>query len=265
MSSSIEAQTTGSGPKLLLVHGLGGSRKSWLPILPIVSAQSRIIMIDLPGHGASPARPGSGTFAGLADSLESYIRENGLETADIAGVSLGGRLVLEMARRGCAGSVVALDPGGFWQGWERNYFKWTLGASLSALRLLKGQLDALSASPVTRTALLAQLSARPWTLPPELVERELTSFATTPTVAPLIEDLARGSAQTGPAASAAGSITIGWGRKDRLCPPRQAARAQAAFPSAAFHWFKDSGHYSIWDSPEEAAELILRSTAISRL
>ena len=260
MFPSIEAHTRGSGRKLLLVHGLGGSWKSWLPILPILSEQRQVIMIDLPGHGASPAGSDSGTFHGLADSLESYIRENNLQSADMAGVSLGGRLVLEMARRGCVGAGVALDPGGFWRGWERTYFKWTLGASFRVLRLVKGHLGALSRSPVTRTALLAQLSARPWALSGELVQRELASFAGTPTVPALIKDLARGPAQQGPASSSAGRTTIAWGRKDRLCPPRQAARARAAFPKAAFHWFEESGHYSIWDCPQQAAELILRAT-----
>lgn len=260
MASSIEAHTTGSGRKLLLVHGLGGTWRTWSPILAAVSAQREVIAIDLPGHGKSPARPDSGTFRGLADSLEQYILENGLDDVDIAGFSLGGRLVLEMGKRGCVGDVVALDPGGFWRGWERTYFKWTLGASLRLLRLLQGRLGMLSTSPVARTALLAQLSARPRALSSELVERELVSFASTPTVGPLIEDLAKGPAQQGPASSTAGRITIGWGRKDRLCPPRQAARARAAFPNAALHWFDESGHYSIWDCPQRAVELILGST-----
>ncbi len=260
MNSSIEARTQGHGQKLLLVHGLGGSWRSWSPILPAISDRRQVILIDLPAHGASPARPDSGTFRGLADSLESYIVQNQLQRVDIAGVSLGGRLVLEMARRGCVGDVVALDPGGFWRGWERTYFKWTLGSSLKLLRLFEGQLGRLSASPVTRTVLLAQLSARPWALSRQLVERELASFASTPTVAALIKDLASGPAQHGPSSSTAGRITIGWGRKDRLCPPRQAARARAAFPQAAFHWFEESGHYSIWDCPQQVVELILRST-----
>ena len=264
MSSSIHAHRAGQGSQLLLVHGLGGSWQSWSPVLPALSAKREIIAIDLPGHGHSPAREDSGTFRGLADSLEDYILTNRLEAVDVAGVSLGGRLVLEMARRGCVGDVVALDPGGLWRGWERTYFRWTLGASLRLLRLLKGQLGRLSASPAARSVLLAQLSARPRALPPELVERELSSFARTPTVAPLIRDLASGPAQQGPVSPAAGNVTIGWGGKDRLCPPRQAARARAACPSAAFHWFEQSGHYSIWDCPEQAARLILETSGGER-
>lgn len=256
----IKAHRQGSGRQLLLVHGLGGSWKSWSPILDALAAKREVIAIDLPGHGRSAAQADSGTFAGLVRSVEEYLAENGLAGIDVVGTSLGGRLVLELARRGSIGSVVALDPGGFWRGWERAYFKWTLTFSLKLLRQIRSQLPRLSAFAISRTALLAQLSARPWALAPELVERELTAFATTATVGPLIRDLAKGPVQEGPAAESTGQVTIGWGRKDRLCPPRQAARARAAFPQASFHWIAGSGHYPLWDRPQTTAELILAST-----
>ena len=256
----IEASTEGTGSKLLLVHGLGGSGGSWSSIIPLLAGQREVLTIDLPGHGGTAARTDSGTFAGLADDLQEYVEQNGLTSIDVAGFSLGGRLVLEMARRGCVGNVVALNPGGFWRGWERTYFKWTLTASQKLLHALKDQLGALSGSSVSRTALLVQLSARPWALDKTMVENELVSFAETPTVVPLIKDLASGPAQSGPASPQAGRITIAWGEKDRLCPPRQASRARAAFPQAAFHWIKGSGHYSIWDKPRDVADIILEGT-----
>ncbi len=257
----IESERVGAGPKLLLLHGLGGSRQSWSLVLDALAAERDVIALDLPAHGASPAGDDSGTFAGLTDSVAAFIADHGLRGIDVAGVSLGGRMVLELARRGVVGDSVALDPGGFWQGWERDYFRWTLTASQQAVRLLSGNLAGLSENAFARLALLAQLSARPGTLPPELVERELRGFASTPTVGALIRDLARAPAQPGQAANEAGSVTIGWGRKDRLCPPRQAERARAAFPRARFHWFEASGHYPIWDCPQEAAEVILGGTA----
>ena len=76
----------------------------------------------------------------------------------------------------------------------------------------------------------------------------------------IVEDLASGPEQTGPAAQSSGRITIGWGRQDRLCLPRQAARAQAAFPSATVHWFASSGHFPAWDMPDETIAVILAAT-----
>ena len=232
----------GVGQKVLLIHGLGGSCQSWSTILDALSANRTVIAIDLPGHGATPAEHDSGTFEGLVGS------------------SMGARIVLELARRGNVGNVVALDPGGFWRGWERTFFKITIGASGRLLRAIRPSLPMLSRHAASRTALLAQLSAHPWTLDPQVVATELASLSTTSTFDALVRDLASGPEQTGPAADRTGRIVIGWGRHDRLCLPRQAARAQAAFPSADLHWFEASGHFPMWDMPEETVAVILAAT-----
>ena len=250
----------GQGRKLLLVHGLGGSWQSWSTILDALSAQRTVIAIDLPGHGASPTEPDSGTFDGLVGSVERYIADHGLDGIDLVGSSMGARIVLELARRGGIGNVVALDPGGFWRGWERSFFKVTIGLSGQLLRAIRPSLPALSRNAATRTGLLAQLSAHPWKLDPQAVTTELTGLSNTPTFDALVRDLAAGPEQNGPAADPARRIVIGWGRHDHLCLPRQAARAMIAFPSARLHWFESSGHFPMWDMPEETVAVILAAT-----
>lgn len=256
----IEYSRYGHGQPLLLVHGLGGSRKSWDTIAGALAQRRELIAIDLPGHGATPAEADSGTFNGLTDSVERFIGEHKLEGIDLVGSSMGARIVIELARRGGVGNVVALDPGGFWQGWERTFFKSTIAASVRLLRLLRPALPALSRNAVSRTALLAQLSARPWAVDSQAVANELKSFVATPTFDALVRDLAAGPAQTGPAAQSSGDVVIGWGRSDRLCLPRQADRAMIAFPSARLHWFDHCGHFPMWDQPEQTVRLILDST-----
>jgi pimeloyl-ACP methyl ester carboxylesterase len=128
------------------------------------------------------------------------------------------------------------------------------------LRAIRPLLPTLSRYAVTRTALLAQLSVRPWALDPHVVTTELTGLSTTPTFDALVDDLARGPEQTGPAAQSTGRVVIGWGRQDRLCLPRQATRAKAAFPSADLHWFESSGHFPAWDMPDETVAVILAAT-----
>jgi pimeloyl-ACP methyl ester carboxylesterase len=257
----INVLRSGSGPRLLLVHGLGGSLRSWDPIAPALAAAREIIAIDLPGHGGSPAEADSGTFQGLVRSVELWLERENLMGVDAVGSSMGARLVLELARRGRLGHVVALNPGGFWQGWERTWVKVTLGASVRLLRGIAPAVPALSQLAPARTALLAQLSARPWALAPDLVERELGSFAATPTFGPLLDDLALGPVQQGPAHPASGPVTIAWGRQDRLCLPVQAQRAAAAFPSAALCWYEQCGHFPMWDQPEATVTTILQRTA----
>ena len=54
--------------------------------------------------------------------------------------------------------------------------------------------------------------------------------------------------------------TIGWGRRDLVTVPKQAARAMELFPDAVLHWFEGCGHFPQWDAPHEATRLILEST-----
>ena len=249
--------TQGAGKPLLLVHGLGSTRAAWSLVAPALARHRALILIDLPGHGESEAEEDSGTFAGLARSLDEWLEREGHAGIDMVGSSMGARLVLEMARRGRSGATVALDPGGFWQGWERGLVDGSLTASVALLRVLRSALPAIGHNPITRSAILAQLSARPWALDGDLVATELQSFADSRTFDFLVKDLAWGPLQEGPAAPGSGPVTIGWGRHDRLCLPDQAERAQAAFPGSRLHWFEHSGHFPMWDQPDETIAAIM--------
>jgi pimeloyl-ACP methyl ester carboxylesterase len=256
---TIQSFRRGTGKPLLLIHGLGNTRAAWSLITFALAEHREVIAIELPGHGATPVEEDSGTFAGVARSVDEWLTQEGLAGVDMVGSSLGGRLVLEMARRGRAGAVVALDPGGFWLGWERDWLYTTLSGSIAALRLIAPALPVLSNNPATRTALLAQLAARPWALDGGLVATELTSFAATTNADALLYDLAFGPVQEGPAAPGSGPVTIGWGRHDRLLLPIQAARAQAAFPGARLVWFERSAHFPQLEEPDETVRVILEA------
>lgn len=256
---SIHFTRVGNGKPLLLIHGLGGTNHSWDPISRPLAQTREVIALDLPGHGQSPAEIDSGTFDGLARSLDAWLDREGLVGVDMVGSSMGARLVLEMVRRGRAGAVVALDPGGFWHGWERTFFKLTIAASIRLVRAIKPKLPIITRNVAGRTALMAQLSARPWALDSVLLAQELQSFANTETFDALVRDLAGGALQRG-TSKPRPPIVVGWGRKDRLCLPRQAARAMTAFPNAKLHWFEQSGHFPMWDQPQEAVRVILDAT-----
>jgi pimeloyl-ACP methyl ester carboxylesterase len=252
---------TGSGKPLLLVHGLGATAHAWDMVLPALARHREVITFELPGHGMTTAEADSGTFVGLIRSMNALFDEHGLTGIDVVGSSLGGRIVLELARLGRVGNCIALDPGGFWQGWEAKYLAITLGASGRLLRLIRPLLPRIAAHTLTRGATLLQLVNRPSGLDPAMTAHELRAFADTPTFSALVQDLSTGPSQPGPAAPSTGNLVIGWGRQDRLCLPRQAARAKAAFPSAELHWFEDCGHFPMWDQPKETVKLILAATA----
>ena len=195
----------GTGKPLLLVHGLGSSARTWDLIRPALAARRQVIAVDLPGFGMTPPLAGPVTVATLTDALEAFISRAGLDDVDMAGSSVGARMVLEMARRGHPGTVVALDPGGFWDGVQVRIFGATVRASVALVRGLQPVLPALSRSAVGRSTLLAQFSAHPWRLPPGLVLTELRSLASAASLDEVLADLVRGPRQQGvPAARSRG-------------------------------------------------------------
>lgn len=249
----------GTGEPVLLIHGLGGSWRTWVPVLDDLAAEREVIAVDLPGHGETPPLSGEVSIDTLATAVNSFLEANDLDGVDVVGNSMGGRLVLELARRGDVGATVALAPGGFWKGWERYFFYATLAPSIRLVRLLRPVMDRLMDNAVGRTLLLAQLSARPWALSADVAREEMRTFAESPSFDELLRRLAFGPGQRG-AESTRGPVVIGWGRQDRVTLPRQAKRAMTRFPNARLHWFAESGHYPHWDAPKETARLILAST-----
>ncbi|SDH33460.1 Pimeloyl-ACP methyl ester carboxylesterase [Microbacterium pygmaeum] len=204
---------------------------------------------------------GEVSIAALTDSVADFIRDQGLDGVSTVGQSMGGRIVLELARRGVGGDTVALDPGGFWSHRELVVFGATLRPSIALVRALRGMLPALLSSPVGRTLLLAQLSARPWALSKETVLPDVRGLADSPATGAAMDALTKGPTQQGaPAGTPPGRVTIGWGRRDLVTVPKQAARAIELFPDAVLHWFERCGHFPQWDVPREAARLILDST-----
>lgn len=252
----------GSGRPLLLVHGLGAGWRSWSPIIDELAESREVIAVDLPGFGESPPLTGEVSIATLTDSVAEFIREQGLDGVSTVGQSMGGRMVLELARRGVGGDTVALDPGGFWSDRELAVFGATLRPSIALVRALRGTLPALLGNPVGRTLLLAQLSARPWALSRETVLPDVRGLAESPSTGAALDALTKGPKQQGaPAGAVPGRVTIGWGRRDLVTVPRQAARATELFPDAVLHWFERCGHFPQWDAPHEATRLILDSTS----
>ena len=262
MAQDMHHTHQGSGKPLLLIHGLGGSGRSWAPVLDGLAAEREVITVDLPGFGQTPPLDGPVTISTLADAVTEWVHANDLTGVDAVGSSMGARLVLELARRGgVLGGVVALDPGGFWQGWQRGFFYTSIHLSVELVRRLQPVMPLFTGNPVGRTLLFPQFSAHPWTLSPEVTLEEMRGYAASPSLDELLHNLAYGEAQQGaPRGTITTPLVIGWGDRDRVCFPSQARRATALFPDARLVWFEDCGHFPMWDAPEKTTRLILSST-----
>lgn len=89
----------GSGPPLILIHGIGASRHSWDGLVRHLKADFRCVTYDLRGHGRSPLPRPPYSLDDLVDDLEALRSELNIGRAHIAGHSLGGMIGPAYARR----------------------------------------------------------------------------------------------------------------------------------------------------------------------
>jgi pimeloyl-ACP methyl ester carboxylesterase len=87
----------GDGAPLLLVHGLGGDRRTWDQILPALARDFTVIAPDLPGHGESDAPAGDYSLGAHASALRDLLVALGLRTVTMVGHSLGGGIAMQFA------------------------------------------------------------------------------------------------------------------------------------------------------------------------
>ncbi len=107
-------QSHGEGPALVLIHGSGGNHASWWQQLPQLRASHRVITLDLPGFGASPAGPERWDMDGYVRDVVAVLDDASVQRAVLVGQALGGalaaRLAVEHPQR-VAGVVLAHSTG----------------------------------------------------------------------------------------------------------------------------------------------------------
>ena len=93
-TSYLEAGPT-DAPAVVLLHGLGATNASMLPVLADLAVDHRVLAPDLPGFGQSSAPSASYTPAWFAAWVEEFQQQVGARQAVLVGNSLGGRIGLE--------------------------------------------------------------------------------------------------------------------------------------------------------------------------
>jgi pimeloyl-ACP methyl ester carboxylesterase len=87
----------GSGPVLLLIHGMGGTFENWQAVIEPLARQHTVIAPDLPGHGRSAPGGGDYSIGALAAGLRDLLIVLGHERATLVGHSLGGGIAMQFA------------------------------------------------------------------------------------------------------------------------------------------------------------------------
>ncbi len=90
-------ERAGSGPALLLIHGLGSRSSDWAPQIEAFAANHTVLAPDLRGHGRSPGVRGRFSLPAFADDMTAVLTDAGFADADVVGLSLGGAVAFQLA------------------------------------------------------------------------------------------------------------------------------------------------------------------------
>jgi pimeloyl-ACP methyl ester carboxylesterase len=137
----VSTMEAGIGPPVLAIHGLGGTKGSFLPTLAALSDRFRVLAVDLPGFGDSDKPIGASYDPRFfADAMVDLLDALAIDHVDLIGNSLGGRVALEIALRAPerVGRLALLAPSLAW----RRPRRWA-----PALRLVRPELGLVQLAP----------------------------------------------------------------------------------------------------------------------
>jgi pimeloyl-ACP methyl ester carboxylesterase len=89
----------GTGPPLLLLHGLGGSATNWTAMAPRLALRRRVLVPDLPGHGRSAPAAAPDGLGSIADHVDALAEHERMLPAAVVGHSLGCEVAVQLAVR----------------------------------------------------------------------------------------------------------------------------------------------------------------------
>lgn len=155
--SSIAFKTLGGeGEDIVLIHGFGSDRLSWLGNSPALMTIGRVHALDLPGHGESDAEVADGSAGKLAEIVADLLIKQGLVRFHLIGHSLGGAIALILAARQpkIVSSLTLIAPAGIGRGVDQSF-----AADYAALDDLEAALT-LMRRLVVRPQLINKMTAQ---------------------------------------------------------------------------------------------------------
>jgi pimeloyl-ACP methyl ester carboxylesterase len=254
----------GSGPPVVMLHGLGGTKQSFLPtVAALAPAGYRTIAMDLPGFGDSD-KPLGGSYDArfFADWVTALLDCLNIERAWVLGHSMGGRVALEMGfgHHDRVNGLVLMTPSLAWRS-DRRWAPW--------LRLLRPELGVLQPAPRKLAEALVYRAipgGATWAaagiddfLRSYLTPRGRAAFYAAARQIYLEEPHGPDGFWTRLEALAPESLFV-WGRHDTLVPIAFARHVKDALP-AANHVEIDCGHIPQFERPRPTHAAILRFLA----
>jgi pimeloyl-ACP methyl ester carboxylesterase len=255
-SPTLEAGEEGSAEAAVFVHGNPGSTHDWARLVEAAGEHGRAIALDMPGYGeADKPRTFPYTVDGYAAHLEGALAQLGVERAHLVLHDFGGAWGLQWAAAHpeALTSITLIDTG------VLRDFRWHELARIWRTRRLGEGFFAITTKPALRIALRR---GQPRPLPDEAIDLMyaankdpatqraiLALYRATPPEAlgPPREELTPLDRPT----------LVVWGRHDPYIPARYAERQREEFPQAKVVVLEESGHWPMWDAPDELAAAVV--------
>lgn len=263
----ISTLSAGEGDPVICVHGLGGTKASFLPTVAALADQHRVIAMDLPGFGDSD-KPIAAAYDApyFAGAVTALLDELEIERAHLIGNSMGGRVAIEfgLLRPERTERIALLSPALAWLRDRR--WRWLLQGPLPKLGLIQPAPRVIT-EPIVRN--LVPGGRDGWSAAG--VDEFLRSFLT-PRGRVAFYEAARNIYLDEPhgekglwtrlAGLSPESLFV-WGRHDQLVPIAFKKHVERALP-AARHLELDCGHVPQLESPEKTHRAILEFFAEGR-
>src|SRR5690349_24077245 len=94
---SVTYRTAGSGPALLLLHGVTNSSQTWEPVTTALAERFSVVAPDLLGHGKSATPRGDYSLGAHASGVRDLLTALGIDRVTVVGHSLGGGIAMQFA------------------------------------------------------------------------------------------------------------------------------------------------------------------------
>jgi pimeloyl-ACP methyl ester carboxylesterase len=257
-------RSAGSGPVVVLVHGITSTSATWSNVLPALAERFTVVAPDLLGHGESAKPRGDYSLGAYASGIRDLLIALGHERATFVGHSLGGGIAMQLAYQfpeHCE-RLVLVSSGGL----GRDITILLRAASLPGSELVLPLLVNEHILGVGRALgnLLGRVGLRVHTDPGEVL-RGHASLSDAEARAAFLHTLRTIVDPRGQRVDASDRLYLAqavpfmlvWGEHDPIIPVEHAQTAHRLVPSSRLELFPDAGHFPHLDDPLRFVRVVI--------
>ncbi len=252
----VSYRMTGSGPAVLLIHGMAGSSRTWRSVMPTLGERHLVVAPDLLGHGESAKPLGDYSLGAFASGLRDLLVALDIDRVTVVGQSLGGGVAMQLAYQHpeMVERLVLVDSGGLGRD-----VSWMLRSlTLPGAELVMPVVFPERARPIGEAVgrWLHRLGVRA----PHIDEmwRAYASLTSVENRHAFLRTLRAVIDPGGQSVSAADRLYLAaavptlivWGANDPIIPVSHAYTAHEAIPGSRLEIIEGAGHFPHVEAPE---------------